>query len=89
MEYTALAARFCNPRFTITESRKVYEAVWSKQLDPGNFQRNFRKKPCFVRCRIPSANVASNRGRPASVWRMEATGRTGLAPLMYHPLATR
>lgn len=89
LEYTALAARFCGPRFTIAKLRNVYEAVWNKRLDPGNFQRNFRKNPCFVQCGNPSANAASNRGRPASVWRLKATGHFGLAPRIYRPLATR
>ncbi len=48
LEYTALAARFCEPEFTISELRKVYEAVWNEQLDPGNFQRKVRDNHAFV-----------------------------------------
>ena len=68
LEYTALAARFCGPRFSITALREVYEAVWDKRLDPGNFQRNFRENRCFVECSQGVASPRSGRGRPASLW---------------------
>ena len=47
LEYTALAARFCPPEFTISELRKVYETVWNTKLDPGNFQRKVRENRSF------------------------------------------
>lgn len=47
LEYTALAARFCAPEFTISELRKVYETVWKTKLDPGNFQRKVRENRSF------------------------------------------
>lgn len=37
LEHTTLATAFCNDFFTITDLRKVYEAVWGYKLDPGNF----------------------------------------------------
>ena len=43
LEYTALAAKFCPPAFTIGQLRRVYEAVWNTRLDPGNFQRNVQE----------------------------------------------
>ena len=49
LEYTALAARFCGPQFTISELRKVYETVWNTTLDPGNFQRKVRENRAFQR----------------------------------------
>ena len=49
LEYTALAARFCPPKFTISELRKVYETVWNTKLDPGNFQRKVRENRAFRR----------------------------------------
>lgn len=49
LEYTALAARFCTPEFTISELRKVYETVWNTKLDPGNFQRKVRDNRSFQR----------------------------------------
>ena len=47
LEYTALAARFCPPEFTISELRNVYETVWNTKLDPGNFQRKVRENRSF------------------------------------------
>ena len=47
LEYTALAARFCAPEFTISELRKVYETIWNTKLDPGNFQRKVRENRSF------------------------------------------
>ena len=49
LEYTALAARFCTPEFTISELRKVYETIWNTKLDPGNFQRKVRDNHSFRR----------------------------------------
>ena len=49
LEYTALAARFCSPEFTISELRKVYETIWNTRLDPGNFQRKVRENRSFQR----------------------------------------
>ena len=49
LEYTAVAARFCGPEFTISELRRVYEAVWNTKLDPGNFQRKVRENHAFAR----------------------------------------
>ena len=75
LEYTALAARFCKPRFTITELREVYEAVWNTRLDPGNFQRGFRENACFVRCGEAPVGLTSRRGRPASLWSVHGAAR--------------
>ena len=47
LEYTPLAAQFCAEEFTISELRKVYEAVWDAKLDPGNFQRKVRENRAF------------------------------------------
>ncbi|MDE0123025.1 MAG: NUDIX hydrolase [Bryobacterales bacterium] len=47
LEYTAVAAKFCRPEFTISELRRVYEVVWNTRLDPGNFQRKMRENRAF------------------------------------------
>ena len=79
LEYTALAAKFCPPEFTIRQLRRVYEAVWNTRLDPGNFQRNVQESGAFVqRLEAPPA-PASGRGRPASLWSVGA-GRLDDAP---------
>ena len=68
LEYTALAARFCPPEFTITQLRRVYEAVWRTHLDPGDFQRNVQLSGAFEkRVDMPTA-PPSGRGRRASLW---------------------
>ena len=66
LEHTALATRFCPPKFTIRDLRKVYETIWGVSLDPGNFQRIFRASGAFERCDPTSR---TGRGRPASLWR--------------------
>lgn len=74
LEYTALAARFCPPEFTIAQLRRVYEAVWNTRLDPGNFQRNVQESGAFEKRTdagsAPPAGSAplARRGRPASLW---------------------
>ena len=34
LEYTTLAGSFCPAEFTVTQLRRVYEAVWRRTLDP-------------------------------------------------------
>ena len=55
LEYTALAARFCRPEFTISELRKVYDTIWDTELDPGNFQRKVRQNRPFRKVVAPAA----------------------------------
>ncbi len=66
LEYTALAARFCPPEFTISQLRRVFETVWDTRLDPGNFQRNVQERGTFEK-HGPVAG-ARGRGRPAALW---------------------
>ena len=67
LEYSTLAASFCPPEFTVTELRKVYEAVWRRTLDPRNFQRKVTSTPGFLK---PTATrVTGVRGRPAQRYR--------------------
>ncbi len=84
MEYTAVGARFCRPRFTISELRRVYEAAWNTTLDPGNFQRNVRRSSSFKKARSGDPPRGHRVGRPASLWsirgELSSPGR---------PLATR
>jgi 8-oxo-dGTP diphosphatase len=41
-EHTTVAADFCGKRFTISDLRIVYEAVWGMALNAQNFQRKVR-----------------------------------------------
>ena len=70
LEYTALAARFCAPEFTISELRTVYETVWNTVIDPGNFQHRMRKSRAFkmvVKRRLAKGDAPAP-GRPPSLW---------------------
>ena len=72
LEYTALAARFCPPEFTIAQLRRVYETVWNTRLDPGNFQRGVQESGAFERHLEAPPAPQSGRGRPASLWSVSA-----------------
>ena len=68
LEYTALAAKFCPPEFTIAQLRRVYEAVWRTRLDPGNFQRNVQQSGAFEKRAASAPSFRSRRGRRATLW---------------------
>lgn len=68
LEYTALAAKFCPPEFTIGQLRRVYETVWNTRLDPGNFQRNVQESGAFEKRLEVASAPRARRGRPASLW---------------------
>ncbi|MCF7551583.1 NUDIX domain-containing protein [Pseudonocardia sp. WMMC193] len=72
LEYTTLAAAFCPAEFTVSDLRRVYEAVWRTEIDPRNFQRKVTSTPGFL---IPTATrVTGGRGRPPQLFRRgEAT----------------
>jgi 8-oxo-dGTP diphosphatase len=67
LEYTTLAAAFCPPEFTVTQLRRVYEAVWRRSLDPRNFQRKVTSTPGFLE--PTDTRVTGVRGRPAQLYR--------------------
>ena len=85
LEYTALAAKFCPPEFTIGQLRRVYEAVWNTRLDPGNFQRNVQESGAFEK-RVEAASPRPpRRGRPAALWSVSESSMLDEEPAM--PLA--
>jgi 8-oxo-dGTP diphosphatase len=63
LEYTTLATAFVGPTFTVAELRRVYEVVWGRALDPGNFHRKVLGSDGFVR--RTETERAGARGRPA------------------------
>jgi 8-oxo-dGTP diphosphatase len=66
LEYTTLAAAFCPAEFTISQLRRVYEAVWGTSPDPRNFSRKVTSTPGFL---VPTgAKVSSGRGRPGQLF---------------------
>jgi 8-oxo-dGTP diphosphatase len=67
LEYTTLAAAFCPAEFTISQLRRVYEAVWGTSPDPRNFSRKVTSTPGFL---VPTGTkVSSGRGRPGQLFR--------------------
>jgi 8-oxo-dGTP diphosphatase len=78
LESSTLAAAFCPPEFTVTQLRRVYEAVWRRTLDPRNFQRKVTSAPGFLE--PTDARVTGVRGRPAQLY------RRGPATLLHPPM---
>lgn len=67
LEYTTLAVSFCPDEFTVTDLRRVYEAVWETSLDPRNFQRKVTSTEGFL---VPTTTlVTGGRGRPPRLFR--------------------
>lgn len=76
LEYTPLATAFCPPTFTIADLRRVYELVWGREVDAGNFHRKVTRAEDFVNGTDQTST--RGRGRPAAVYR--AGGAVNLYP---------
>ena len=68
LEDTTIATHFCPPEFTISDLRRVYDAVWDSKLDPGNFQRKVKQTVGFLKPLKQTARSGDKGGRPASLW---------------------
>ena len=79
LEYSPLAAAFCDEEFTIGELRRIYEAVWGTALDPRNFHRKVTSTPGFVEA--TGRTSSGDSGRPAQLY------RRGRATLLNPPIA--
>ena len=66
LERTTLATDFLADEFTITELREVYEAVWGRRLDAGNFQRKVTGASGFLE--DTGERRIGGRGRPATLF---------------------
>jgi 8-oxo-dGTP diphosphatase len=66
LEHTTMATAFLADEFTITELREVYEAVWGRSLDAGNFQRKVTGAPGFLE--DTGERRLGGRGRPATLF---------------------
>lgn len=78
LEYSPLAAAFCEPEFTVGELRRVYEAVWGAELDPRNFHRKVTGAPGFLG--LTGRTTTRGGGRPARLY------RTGPAHVLNPPI---
>lgn len=66
IESSTLATSFLREEFTVADLRRVYEAVWGRDLDAGNFQRKVLSVPDFL---VDSGwRTAGGRGRPATLY---------------------
>lgn len=66
LEYTTLATSFCPTRFTMSELRGVYEAVWGTTLDPRNFNRKVLATDGFTLA--TDERTTRSGGRPALLY---------------------
>jgi 8-oxo-dGTP diphosphatase len=83
LEYTPLAAAFCDEELTVADLRRVYEAVWGVSLDPRNFHRKVTGTPGFLQPVGRPAPVGREGGRPAALYRRGPA--TQLHPAMLRP----
>ena len=67
LEDTTIATRFCPPEFTISDLRRVYDAVWDSKLDPGNFRRKVKQTDGFLKPLNQTTRSGDKGGRPASL----------------------
>ena len=78
LEYTTTAAAFCPEPFTISDLRRVYEAVWGISLDPSNFRRKVTRAEGFI---APTGEFRSLEiGRPAPLY------HRGASQVLFPPL---
>lgn len=76
LEYTTLAVTFLPEEFTISQLRGVYESVWGRSLDAGNFHRKATRSEGFLV--ELDRHAAPTGGRPARLYR--AGSGTSLVP---------
>jgi 8-oxo-dGTP diphosphatase len=66
LEYSNLALAFVGREFTIADLRRVYETVWDKELDAGNFHRKVTGAAGLVEA--TGRQRSHERGRPAELY---------------------
>lgn len=66
LEHSTLATRLLPEEFTVADLRGVYELIWGRTLDPGNFQRKVLATPGFLT--DTGWHTAGARGRPATLF---------------------
>jgi 8-oxo-dGTP diphosphatase len=83
LEYTSLAASFTEEPFTLSELRRIYEAVWGVALHAPNFRRKVLSTAGFVEPIGEKRPVRDGGGRPAELYRRGTA--TLLHPAMLRP----
>lgn len=66
LEYSNLALAFVGREFTIADLRRVYETVWGRPLDAGNFHRKVTGVAGLVEA--TGRHRSQERGRPAELF---------------------
>jgi 8-oxo-dGTP diphosphatase len=69
LETTSIATSFLAREFTLTELRRVYEAMWDCTLDPGNFRRKVLATREFVEATGEYAAPGPEGGKPPELFR--------------------
>lgn len=82
LEYSPLAAAFCEEPFTLADLRRVYESAWGAPLDAPNFRRKVLSTPGFV-VAVGARAAPRGGGRPAELY------RRGSATALHPPLLRR
>jgi 8-oxo-dGTP diphosphatase len=77
LEHSTVGTAFCADRFAISDLRRVYEIVWGRRLDPGNFSRKVTGVDGFL---VPTGEFSRDGGRPAALY------RRGPASTLHPPL---
>lgn len=69
LEYTTLALHFVAEPFSLTDLRRVYEAVWGEAPDAANFRRKVLATTDFVRPTVHASSASGSRGgRPPELY---------------------
>ena len=68
LEYTPLATAFLEPTFTMSDLRRVYEAVWGKELHAANFRRKVLSTSDFVVASGAKGESTFDTGRTAELY---------------------
>ena len=80
LEISNLATKFVGSRFTLSELRAVYEAIWETRLDAANFRRNLLSPVGWVKPTGKLSASASVGGKPAEYYKAGTAWRDA-APL--------
>ncbi len=77
LETTGLATAFVGPRFTLTELRMVFEAVWQVRLDGANFRRKLAADGGWLLPTGQRLAPGSEGGKPAELFRAGPAWKAG------------